>query len=1402
MDLTGAPRTQSTTSTTNTGSNQYTPPRLGYFCVYNADFGPTEETQHEQLLYYVARKTVSIDAKMRQIGLAQGLTNFAKIFSPNAPCENVHSQKNRLVFYEAEPGYWLHMSVELGTIRRTVKGFDGQPRVLIEYQEHDLHDMALRAMLEQAYLMYRVAHGTMDSLVVRTPQPNNSNSSGFNTRPLQRRLEEFYEPLVLHWDFEGNGSGFHIATSLERALNGIHYLPLSRETYVAIDGVLKAVKAKYEAVTHAMVTFENQLVSSDIRDEDLQAVWRQILQWTGNEYWQPTFQDRQLPEKEEVKKKRGLAAGTFKFAKSWSNAGLFGFYKAATSTSASPTGSGTGVGAGAGGAAGSGSGNVSATTTPPLSPSLRPPSRVGSPAPSIHSVDGVLVGSALEGQSSIGENKTDLESLWFGQYIASEAVEEHYAIIYRHKSGLALTFFILADTQEGMPAQTEQLHPSGHEIRRKGATILEAESLARGIEELFSSHQYPSLEHYEARTQGDGNQELVLESSVEDATSTPLNGSVVSAGGAPSSPSYLSPTAAPHSSISLSHSSTNNNATNSTYGTGGSSSGGSLRGRDDSIDGDIDLSKSIEWVAKKVTEDAWTARRLGGVISNDKAIRYLYFNRMNFAVKSRLGFPEVGGSVSTTKNRDPRAGTAPGASSSAPSTTPNASKSSIGKGQAGDQLGPDVALALLDIKQDFERMPDAVEITTRSPANHWIVAKRFEDREVYMIVSRKDSSLVEVEDEVRRITSLYFSGTTLSSSSTAPPTIHASAGWLNHSKSYTAEEILALPLTQYRIPDALHDLPSRRSARHALAEAIATLLYPAHEGSMTPIIRYEEDRVRLRAWAALQRKHDHLQAAVRNGRPILGSRDDIRGDSAPVWTSRITSQGAWDPKTKPISLGGVRAIPMPVKVAEREHLAPFLTHLSQNGTHLLDEYNKGPTTNNNNDNSGVTLNDGEGEPYYGVKGAEFRKGVIYEDGRMDLCKMVVGPDHIWQLMDSLRPNEFVRHFLLGNNIIGPSGARAIANFIEELPNRMETWYLAGNCINGPSFKVLVDAMVQSPTITNIWMKRNPIGPEAAPDVFRLITQSPNLRTLDLDQVELGDEGVADLFNRLAGYVGPTDSQLPLRHLYLNGNGISARGAAAIAKFFASPHCGLTSLYMSTNPIGNEGAEALAAGLPSALTLNRLFLQSTGISTQGAIALCKALTGHPAILSLDFSQAYATEDLGQAYNYIEDAALPSLRTFVGLTRQLEYLNLGYCAITPPGVIALSGAVVENPSIMFFNAISILKDPTQPKKAAATFTPSRGLPFPYQASQGRVEIQMRKAVREHLQKNVWARYGRDKSYEQFLADDKRWLVSDRDVRKIDSVYRNRDAGLARRRLVTLVKDWNEGDNTLEKVMAYVE
>ncbi|KAG9069798.1 vacuolar fusion protein ccz1 [Linnemannia hyalina] len=581
--------TSSATSPSSTSSGNgltITPASLNYFCIYNPDFGPTDETQHEQLLYYVARKTVSIDAKMRNIGLAQGLVNFARIFSPTVPCENVHSQKNRLVFYEAEPGYWLNLSIELGTAKRTVKGTDGKPRVITEYLEHEVHDTVVSALLRQAYAMFRVTHGTMESLV---------HAHEGNTRPLQRRLEEFFESWVLGWEFD------RTTMSLEKALDGIQYLPLSRTSYLSVDRLLQAVKENYRSngagpvVTHSMVTFEDQLVSSDVRDEDLRAVWKQVVQTSG--FDGASAQNSALDRSEAGRKSK---TSTFKFGKSWSNTSIFGFYKSSSSAS-----------------------------TPPSTPPLRPTSRVGSPAPSIRSIDGVNTGNALSGAlgsgaspRASGESEAGLTSgvkaqanpLWFGEFIASEDVDEHIGITLKHKSGLNLCFFVPTLDKEGNMILEDQ------------------ESFMREMEEFVSG--------------------LVHDAPLLDPTS-----------------------------------------------------------------GNGETSRSLlEDVARQVVKDAMTARGLGGTIANDKEIRFLYFNRMNLAIKTQLG------------------------------TISGVGKGSgIGSSSGALMLGSEVAMSLLDIRQDFDRMPDATEITTRSPSNYWIVGKRFEDREVYMIVSRKDSTLVEVE---------------------------------------------------------------------------------------------------------------------------------------------------------------------------------------------------------------------------------------------------------------------------------------------------------------------------------------------------------------------------------------------------------------------------------------------------------------------------------------------------------------------------------------------------------------------------------------------------------------------------------------------------------------------------------
>jgi Ran GTPase-activating protein (RanGAP) involved in mRNA processing and transport len=441
------------------------------------------------------------------------------------------------------------------------------------------------------------------------------------------------------------------------------------------------------------------------------------------------------------------------------------------------------------------------------------------------------------------------------------------------------------------------------------------------------------------------------------------------------------------------------------------------------------------------------------------------------------------------------------------------------------------------------------------------------------------------------------------------PSIDLAIQWANKIRDLL---LLVAPYDEsedYKIPnhitvdESIMDAPRRKAANPdtaALANQIAQLLYPSPDNSLGSLIKYDKDIVKLRRCVLQQRKRAIELATKRNA--------DMN------WSKRIIEQGPWNPLTDPLSLLGAVSLPMPVKIAEPDKLAPFFEHLEVGGT---DDISSSPRA----IDDAIMLQ----EPYYGTKTLEFEKGVVYSDRRMDLCKMVLGPPNIAGLLESLKTNDFIKHFLLGNNIIGPHGAKCIANFVQQFPNRMETWYLAGNCIDAPSFSLLVDEWVHSDSISNVWLKRNPLGPSAAVDVHRLITQSKNLRTLDLDQTELGDDGIATLFGMLAASC--TETSLPLRHIYLNGVGIGVKAATAIAKYLALPQCGLHSLYVTNNPMGSAGVIALAAGLKQNKSLVRLTLASVGLSDDGAIELAEALYNHSCLSVLDIGQSYATVDLG-------------------------------------------------------------------------------------------------------------------------------------------------------------------------------
>lgn len=369
-------------------------------------------------------------------------------------------------------------------------------------------------------------------------------------------------------------------------------------------------------------------------------------------------------------------------------------------------------------------------------------------------------------------------------------------------------------------------------------------------------------------------------------------------------------------------------------------------------------------------------------------------------------------------------------------------------------------------------------------------------------------------------------------------------------------------------------------------------------------------------------------------------------------------------------------------------------------------------------------------------------------------------------MSSLESNTFVRHFLLGNNIIGPTGAKKIAAYLHRHPNQIETWYLAGNRIDCAGFALLTNRFIRSSTITNIWLKRNPLEPDSIPSLFELITKTEHLRTLDLDQTELSNADVAELFDILVGVDRPN---LPIRNLYLNANGISVTACTSIATYLATSNCPLESLYISDNPIGDRGAFALAQGLAANKKLIRLSMRSCGLKSAGAIAIMNALIQHQSIMTLNLSHSYSTEDLNSRYNFFDDKVKDATFDLLKTSKSLRFLDFGITGMTVSCITGIAQAV-EDSHLLVFKAESVYS---------------------------KLPLTVRQGLRASLTKNVTAIYGQNTTYTEFEEGEQRWLISPPDVRFIDSGYRNRDAGLARRGLMILDKTWGE-DDELAQIM----
>lgn len=392
-------------------------------------------------------------------------------------------------------------------------------------------------------------------------------------------------------------------------------------------------------------------------------------------------------------------------------------------------------------------------------------------------------------------------------------------------------------------------------------------------------------------------------------------------------------------------------------------------------------------------------------------------------------------------------------------------------------------------------------------------------------------------------------------------------------------------------------------------------------------------------------------------------------------------------------------------------------------------------------------------------------------------------------MESLELNQYVRHFLLGNNAISATGAKEIAQFIRKYPNHMETWYLAGCHITRHGLSLLVTEMVNSTSINNLWFKRNPFGPDSALLLAELVAQIPTLRTLDLENTELGDVGTGSFIDAITG------KAFARRHLYLNANGIGENACSSLGRYLADPHCALESLFLSTNPIGDAGMALLVPGITKNKKLRRLTLASTGLTSKGVSALATSIVnGDLPLHTLDLGASMTTKAHDQRFNHLADACIPALKRLM-LLPSLRSLDLGRSVFSVKGLQEIR-TMATCSELVHLNVHRV--------EITHVKAPASGNTEIYEGTAPPKSCSLQ--VRNHLARNQAKYYPRIRNYDDFLnSEEFRFLKNTSDVRQIDSHYRTRDKRLG----VVQEQTWQEGDPTwkliiqdAEKAMAGLE
>ncbi|KAI9822750.1 MAG: hypothetical protein M1832_002983 [Thelocarpon impressellum] len=187
------------------GEPSVVPAQLAFLAIYNPSLGNTDDTLHDQVLYYFSRRGKGSrrgrrndagsdsqeggderNEQLRQIGLAQGTVEFARAFSEGETVDSVETERSRIIIHELERGWWILASIALTRLPSRGGASPG-----IEYSAREVSPPALLLQqLRRAHSVFLLHHGpNLQDIYHRLSRPR-----------FCAALDRYWMRFIRNWD--------------------------------------------------------------------------------------------------------------------------------------------------------------------------------------------------------------------------------------------------------------------------------------------------------------------------------------------------------------------------------------------------------------------------------------------------------------------------------------------------------------------------------------------------------------------------------------------------------------------------------------------------------------------------------------------------------------------------------------------------------------------------------------------------------------------------------------------------------------------------------------------------------------------------------------------------------------------------------------------------------------------------------------------------------------------------------------------------------------------------------------------------------------------------------------------------------------------------------------------------